>query len=176
MRTNLILSRLERRFGKFSVPGLMNILITGMVIVYLWDCIISPMSGKMQLMPLIAFSKSAILHGQVWRIITFVFEPISYSPFFLIFTLYFYWMIGQILERHWGTFRFNLFLYCAIIGAIIAGFISGTTDNGYMIMTMFLAFALIAPDFQVLLFFIIPLKIKYLAIIDAVLILLSFVL
>lgn len=174
MHTEKWLNRLERKFGRYSVSGLMNIIITGMVIVWVMDNIICPASGKMPLSPLISFSRAGIMHGQVWRIISFVFEPIGSQPFFLIFTLYFYWMIGQVLEHQWGTFRFNLYLYCSVIGAVISGFLTGYTSNYYMILTMFLAFALIAPDFQILLFFFIPIKIKYLAWFDAVILILSF--
>jgi len=176
MHTQKWLNKLERKFGRCAVPGMMNIIITGMVIVWIMDSFICPLTGKMPLTPLITFSRDAIVHGQIWRVLSFVFEPMTRSPFFMIFALYFYWMIGQVLESQWGTFRFNLYLCCAIAGAVIAGFITGSSENSYMILTMFLAFAVIAPDFRILLFFIIPVKIKYIAILDAVFLTLSFIL
>lgn len=163
------LNSLERRIGKFSVPGLMNIIITGMVIVWIMDEIICPVSGKIPLSYFISFNKYSIMHGQVWRLVTFIFDPITRSPFWMIFTFYFYWLIGQVLERQWGVFRFNFFYFTGVIGAVIGGFITGYATNTFLTMSLFLAFAVIAPDFEMLLFFIIPVKIKYLAMLDGLL-------
>jgi hypothetical protein len=176
MKTEQILNKIERRFRKYYIPGLMGYVIFGMVIVFIMDAIICPMTGRQPLYPFIQFSRSAIMHGQVWRLISFVFEPITYSPLFFIFTMYFYWMIGSVLENNWGSFRFNLYFFTSLLGAIIAGFITGTVDNYYMMLTMFLAFAVIAPDLPILLFFFIPVKIKYIAYVDAAVLLISFIL
>ena len=175
MNTEKWLNKLERKFGRYAVPGIMNILITGMVIVYIWDAIISPASGKFPLSPLISFSRDLILEGQVWRIVSFIFEPIATTPFFLIFTFYFYWLIGQVMENQWGVFRFNIFMLSGFIGSVIGGFITGGTSNSLIILSMFLAFAVIAPDFQIMLFFIIPVKIKYIAYLDAAFLLVSLI-
>ena len=174
MKTEQILNKIERRFRKYYIPGLMGYVIFGMVIVFIMDSIICPMMNKQYLSPLISFDRELIMHGQIWRLVSFVFEPITYQPFFLIFTLYFYWMIGNVLENNWGAFRFNLYFFTSMLGAIIAGFITGSTSNFYMILTMFLAFALIAPDMPIMLFFFIPVKIKYLAYIDAAILILTF--
>ncbi len=176
MKTEQILNRIERRFRKYYIPGLMGYVIFGMVIVFIMDAIVCPMMGKEPLSPYISFNRELIMHGQIWRLVSFVFEPVTYSPFFFIFAMYFYWMIGDVLENNWGSFRFNLYFFTSLLGAIIAGFITGTADNYYMMLTMFLAFAVIAPDMPILLFFFIPVKIKYLAYVDAALILISFIL
>lgn len=174
MNTEKWLSKLERKFGRHSISGLMNIVLTGMVIVYIMDNIISPASGKMPLGPALEFSRYGILHGQIWRLITFIFEPADFSAFFLIFTIYFYWLMGQVMESKWGTFRFNIFFFSGMLGAIISGFITGYTSNQLLLQSMFLAFAVIAPDFQILLFFFIPIKIKYIAILETILLIVSF--
>lgn len=176
MNTPKWLNRLERKFGRHSISGLMNIVLTGMVIVFIMDEIVCPASGKMPLTPLIQFSRDAILHGQIWRLVTFIFDPADFSPFFLIFTLYFYWLMGQVMENQWGTFRFNIFFFSGMLGAIISGLITGYTDNQLLLQSMFLAFAAIAPNFQILLFFFIPIKIKYIAMFETVLLILSFIL
>lgn len=168
------LNKLERRFGRYAVPGLMNIMITGMVVVFIMDAIVCPASGKVPLSYFINFSRSAIADGQVWRIISFVFSPITSRPLFMIFTFYFYWLIGQVMENHWGTFRFNVYYFCGVIGTIIGGFITGYTTNYYLTMSLFIAFAMIAPNMELMLFFFIPVKIKYLAMLDAALLLVSF--
>lgn len=176
MKTEIFLNKIERKFRRYEISGIMNYIIIGMVIVFLMDAIICPMTGRQPLSPYITFDRNAIMHGQVWRLISFVFEPMSYSPFFLIFTLYFYWMIGNVLENNWGTFRFNLYVYISVLGAIIAGLITGYGTNHYLILTMFLAFAFIVPDMQILLFFFIPIKVKYIAYVDAAILILTFIL
>jgi hypothetical protein len=78
-------------------------------------------------------------------------------------------MIGSVLETEWGAFRFNVFYLCGIIGTVIGGFITGFATNYYLNMSLFFAFALYYPEFEVRLFFAIPVKIKYLAIADLIL-------
>ena len=107
------------------------------------------------------------MQGQVWRILTFIFIPPDSSIVFIVFSLYFYWLIGSALENQWGAFRFNVFYLCGMLGTIIVGFITGYALNNYLNLSLFFAFALIYPDFQLMLFFFIPVKVKYLAFIDA---------
>ena len=117
----------------------------------------------------LAFSPALILQGQVWRVFTFVFLPPDSSLLFIVFALYFYYLIGTSLENAWGSFRFTLYYFIGMLGAIIAGFLTGSATNSYLNLSLFFAFAAVYPDMQVLLFFLIPIKVKWLAIIDAVL-------
>ncbi len=87
--------------------------------------------------------------------------------FFIAFSLYFYYLIGTALEREWGSFWFDVYYFCGAIGTVIAGFITGSATNYYLNMSLFFAFAALYPNFQVLLFFFIPIKIKWLAYVDA---------
>ena len=162
------LNQLERKFGKFAIPNLMNIIIFGMAIVFVVDTFINP-EYQFNLSSILYFDRDLILHGQVWRLLTFVFLPPDSSIFFIIFALYFYWMIGAALESQWGSFRFNVFYLTGVLFNIIAGCITGYALNTYLNLTLFLAFAMLYPNFQVLLFFIIPVKIKWLAWLDAIL-------
>ena len=139
----------------------------------------------MSLSGLLAFSPYYILHGQIWRLITFVFVPMDNRLFFLVISLYFYYMIGSVLEREWGTAKFNVFYGLGVVLNIVVGFVlyavsasaypAGllgylvTADMTYVNMSLFFAFATLYPDMRVLLFFIIPIKIKWLAWIDAAL-------
>ena len=106
--------------------------------------------------------------------ITFVFVPPNASMITLLFSLYFYWMIGSALEHQWGAFRFNMYYLCGIIGSILSGCITGYATNTYLNMSLFLGFALMFPDFEVNLFFFLPVKMKILALIDAIGLLISF--
>lgn len=138
-----------------------------MAAVYLFDLLFYPVN-HISLSSLLAFDRSAILRGQIWRIVTFVFIPPNSSPFFIFLSLYFYWLIGSSLENQWGAFRFNVFYLCGVIGTMLFGFITGYATNYYLNLSLFFAFALIFPDFQLMLFFILPVKVKYLALLDAI--------
>ncbi len=168
------LNKLERKFGKYAIPNLMNIIVFGMAIVFAIDTFINP-EYQVNLSSLLYFDRDLIWSGQIWRIITFVFLPPDSSLLFILFALYFYWMVGSALEAQWGAFRFNVFYFTGVISTIIAGCITGYAFNAYLNMTLFLAFAILYPNFQVLLFFFIPIKIKWLAWIDAILLAVTFV-
>ena len=105
-----------------------------------------------------------VLQGEIWRLVTYIFIPPSFSPFWIIFVLYFYYLVGTGLEQAWGAFRFNLYYLLGMVGTTVAAFITGAGYTGvYLNLSLFLAFAHLYPDFQLLLFFILPVKIKYLA-------------
>lgn len=162
-----LLDRLERKLGRFAIPNLMTVIIFGMVLVYLIDTFTNP-DYTFNLSSLLYFDRAAIFSGQVWRVLTFVFMPPNENLLFVVIELYFYYLIGSALERQWGSFRFNVYYLTGVIGTIIGGFITGFATNEYLNLSLFLAFAMLFPNFQVLLFFFIPIKIKYLAWIDAI--------
>lgn len=172
MNRSALVERLERRFGRYAIRGLMNYIVLGMVVVYVASMFVRPFTG-FSLASLLAFNKAAILHGQIWRLLTFVFIPTNTSPLFLVLSLYFYWLVGTSLENQWGRFRFNLYYLCGIIGTDIAGMITGYAGNHYLNMSLFLAFALLYPDFELNLFFILAVKVKWLALLDVALLLLD---
>ena len=159
------LDKLNRRFGRHSIRRLMTIIVAGMGVGFLLD-LFYPVTG-VSVSSLLAFHRSAILHGQVWRLITFIFIPPDSSILFILFSLYFYWLIGNALENQWGSFRFNVYYLCGTLGTILAGMITGYATNSYLNLSLFLAFALIYPDYQVLVFFLLPIKVKFLALLDA---------
>jgi membrane associated rhomboid family serine protease len=104
------------------------------------------------------------MRGEIWRLITFLFLPPTMHPIWTIFALYFYYLVGSNLENQWGSFRFNLYYLIGVICTIIASFIGkGTVTTEHLNLSLFLAFAYLFPNFEVLLFFFIPVKIKYIA-------------
>ena len=161
------LDKLERKFGRYGIRDLMTFIVGGMALVYLTELLIFPATG-FSLRSVLAFNKSAVLHGQVWRLITFIFIPPDSNILFIVFSLYFYWLIGNALENQWGAFRFNIYYLCGMLCTVIAGMITGYATNSYLNLSLFLAFALMYPDYQVMVFFILPVKIKYLALLDVV--------
>lgn len=157
-----LLDRLSRKLERIAVQSLMKYIVIGMGIVFFLDIIFSGAFSQ-----LLMFSKTGIMSGQIWRLISFIFVPPPSSPLFIIFALYFYWMVGEALEGAWGTARFNLFYIIGILGTILSGLITGYASNQYLNLSLFFAFAILYPDFELLLFFILPIKVKWLAIIDA---------
>jgi len=110
------------------------------------------------------FDRSAILHGQVWRLFSYIFLPSSGGIFFLAISLYFYYYIGRLIESHWGTFRFNLFYLTGVLITDAAALLLNCTASvGSLNLSLVLAFATMFPENRVLLFYIIPIKMKYLA-------------
>ncbi|MDO4483498.1 MAG: rhomboid family intramembrane serine protease [Clostridia bacterium] len=167
-----MLDKLQRKLGRYAIRNLMTIITIGMAAVYVLDTFFSVFFGG-ALSNLLYFNPYMILHGQIWRLVTFIFVPMRGSLLTMALSLYFYWMIGSALEQQWGTFRFNAFYLCGMLCTIIGGFITGYADASWLNMSMFLAFALMWPDFEVLLFFILPVKMKWLALLDAVLLVTS---
>ena len=155
---------------RFGINNLMMIICIANIAVWLF----SAMDTTGLLVNLLTFSPYHILRGQIWRLVTFVFVPMYSSPFSLLISLYFYYFIGSTLERQWGTGRFTIYYLCGILLQVIYGFIIYLTTGinygmsaNYINLSMFFAFATLYPDNVVLLFFIIPIKMKWLAVIDA---------
>ena len=163
------IDRLERRARRLAVPNLMFFISGGMLLVYLLSLLSPHRTG------LLSLDRAALFRGQVWRLLTFLFVPPTTSPLWILFQLYFNCLLGRGLEQQWGVFRFNLYYLCGMVGAILAALLTGYGTNNYLNLSLFFAFAAFYPDYKLLIFFILPVKIKYLAILDGVLYLLGFV-
>lgn len=155
---------------RFGISNLMLCIVIGTGAMWL----LSMMDTTGTLLSLLYFSPEAVLkHGQVWRLLSFALMPNNSSIWELIF-LYFYYLIGKTLEDTWGTARFNIFvlggMLLTVIYCFIVYFVSGISlmvDASFIYMSMFFSIATLYPDMQVLLFFIIPIRIKWLALLDA---------
>ena len=156
------------KIKRYAIRNLMKYLVFAMGGVYLLDFFISPALGY-SFSYFLAFDLDAIMMGQVWRLITFIIYPPSSNIMFVFFALYFYWLVGTYMENHWGSFKFNLFYFCGVFGTLLAGFITGYATNFYINLSLFLAFAITYPNFEFRLFFILPVKAKWLALIDGLL-------
>mgnify|MGYP002563979394 CR=1 FL=1 len=127
----------------------------------------------------LSFDASLILKGQVWRLVTFMLYPPS-TGLLAFIAFYFYYWIGNTLEQYWGTGQFTIYFFSGVILSVIYGFViyfaAGMVirlDSYYIYLSMFFCFASMFPDTTILLFYIIPVKMKYLAIVDAVFFVLS---
>jgi hypothetical protein len=155
-----ILNNLERRFGRYAVPQLIVYIVGINALVYMlrYGMPQSGAIGKLWLDP------DLVLQGEVWRLFTWIFIPPSASLVWIFFILYFSYMVGIGLEHEWGSFRFNVYYFTGMAATVLAAFIVGQgTTAIYLNLSLFLAFAYIYPDFEILLFFILPVKVKYLA-------------
>ena len=121
----------------------------------------------------LSFDASLILKGQVWRLVTFMLYPPS-TGLLAFIAFYFYYWIGNTLEQYWGTGQFTIYFFSGVILSVIYGFVIYLRlDSYYIYLSMFFCFASMFPDTTILLFYIIPVKMKYLAIVDAVFFVLS---
>ncbi|MDD6351656.1 MAG: hypothetical protein PUG16_04580 [Lachnospiraceae bacterium] len=185
--------KLERKFGKYAIRHLMNYLIGGYILGYFF--VLGQQILKVPYLSYMTLDPYQIIHGtpipQIWRLITWVLIPPFGSGFinfiFGVIMMIFYWQLGTVLERTWGTFRFNVFIWSGILFTVIGSFIlyavyaaqgypavalstmmamqASVISTNYINLSIFLAFALCYPDMQVMLYFIIPIRMKWLSIV-----------
>lgn len=163
-----MLDRLEKKFGRFAIKNLSYYIM----FIYLFGSLIGIFLPQIYANYL-SLNFDAIRHGQIWRLLTFILYPqitsLNLVNIFLgVISMVFYYYIGNTLERVWGAFRFNIYFLSGIILNIIGMFIiylvTGQSINfgmTYVQNAMFLAFATLAPDTTIRLYFVIPIKIKY---------------
>jgi len=156
------INRLERKYRRYAIPDLMKYIVFITLAVYILDNFL--LNQGQSLISYLVLDPTLVLHGEVWRLLTFIFIPPNSSMIFIAFVLYFYYMIGTSLETEWGTFRFNLYYLLGIMGAILSSFItSSPVTSVYLNLSLFLAFARLNPSYQIYIFFILPIRMKYLA-------------
>lgn len=166
-----LMNRIERfcyTHPRFGIPRLMLWLVIANAAVWL----LMEMDTTGRIFSLLCFDANAILHGQVWRLVTFLFITGSRSPLFFAVEMYFYYWIGSMLERQWGAGKFTIYYLIgwaltAVFGLIVGA--GGGLTATYLNLSLFFAFATLWPDLQVLLFFVLPIKVKWLAYLDAAL-------
>jgi len=154
----------------FGIPGLMLYIAIGNAAVYLLDMFTGGLATSY-----LFFHPALVAQGQIWRILTFVFIPESgydptnmFSLLFFAMTTFFYYWLGTALEHQWGTTRFSVFYGLGILLNLLAGTVFSTGCSMYYVnMSLFFSFATLYPDMQVLLWGLIPLKVKWLAWFDA---------
>lgn len=183
------MSKFEKKFGKYAISNLTMVLIACYVVGYLISAVNSAFLNYLTLNPY------EILHGQVWRLFTWVIVPPDSLDIFTIIMLLFYYNIGTMLERTWGTYRYNVYIFSGMLFTILGSFLClgyvylveggslaasalmeyvfaigfSAFSTYYINLSIFMAFAATYPDMQVLLMFVIPIKMKWMGILDAVL-------
>ncbi len=157
-----LITRIERHLGRFALPHLALYLVLGQVV--FWSV---SFLGYFDL-ERIALLPQAVRAGEGWRLVTFLFLPPSSQPVFIAFAWYLFWIMGTALEEFWGTFRFNLFVLLGWALTVAVAFLYPAiyATNLFLAGSVFLAFAFLNPDFVMMIFFILPVKIKWLALIQ----------
>jgi len=163
------LNQWELKARRHAIQNVMYYVVMGMAVVFALDFFGLRVSGYLLL------SRHLVAQGQIWRLISFIFMPPSNSLIWVFFSLYFYWMIGTTLENQWGSFRFDIFYGVGILSAWLAALCTGSATNVYLNLSLFFAFAAMYPDFQVMLFFILPVKMKWLALLNLVIYVYTFI-
>lgn len=158
------LSSLEKRFGAWSIPNLTAYLIVLQVI-----GIVLLMGGYATESDLFLHGSSVLHRGQWWRLVTFMMIPKVYGIWFL-FAAYIFYIMGSALEQQWGTFRYNLFIWCGYLLTVAMSVLNpgAVVGNYYFLGCVFLAFATLFPHFELHLFFVLPVKVKWLGWLTAV--------
>lgn len=174
----------ERKYHRFAIPNLMNYI----TILYAAGLLIWVTNNQWIYFQYLSLDVEAILHGQVWRLVTFLVYPpalgnLRFTTLLMgVLMLLTYQNLGQTLEHIWGSFRFNVFFLMGVLAQIIACFVgylvfhqNWMLATGFLNSSIFLAFAVLFPDAQFLLFAILPVKAKWLAIAECAQYLYSFV-
>lgn len=172
------LNKLERKFGKYAIPHLTRYIIITYVIGYLLRYAFPAQTLYLTLDPY-----QIVFHGQIWRLVSWLLIPPSSLDIFTVVMLFFYYSIGSTLEQAWGDFRYNVYIFFGIFMTIVGAFLlflfTGLSYFGlyalsfstyYISLSIFLGFAMSFPDMQVMLYFLIPIKMKYMALVYAVIV------
>jgi len=170
------LDQLERRLGGLSFPGFLRYYAMMHAMVYLLQVF------RRDIGELLEFDRARILSGEVWRVVTFLFSSSGFGGagalgiLFVFFMVMVAFMMSDALEGAWGVFKTSLFHYCGVLGLIAANFLlpNAMPGSGFLIYgTSFFAFATLFPKVEFLMFFILPVQVRFLAIIQAALMLLA---
>ena len=189
------MSWFEKKFGKYAISNISLMLILCYGVGYVLQ-LVSP-----AFLNFLTLDPYAILHGQIWRLFTWILVPPDSLDIFTLLMLYFYYSVGTSLERYWGTYQYNVYLLRGMVLTVLTSFLvmgasylfygemlatpevaeavfamcSSLFSTYYINMSILLAFAATFPDVQVLLMFVIPVKMKWLGVVYGVMLILQLV-
>jgi hypothetical protein len=157
-----LINYLNRSFGRYAVQNLTLVIIFSQVITYILVVARPEMLERMILIP------QKVLEGEWWRLISFLAYPPTMMPLFLLFFWYIFYLFGSALEATWGAFNYNLYLLLGYLATAGASFLrpDDPTGNGFLYGSLFLAFAYLYPNFELCIMFVLPVKIKWLALLQ----------
>ncbi len=155
-----ILTRLERRFGRFAIEHLIGYVVGGMAMVFVLAM------TRPDVLDRLTLDMRMVERGEVWRLFSYLFLPQSTSVLWILFSLSWTWMLGRGLEGEWGAFKLNVYYLLGMLGTTLAAVLTHQAlGNLYLNLTLVFAFATLAPDYEVLLL-ILPVKMKWIALLS----------
>jgi len=159
-----ILDKAEAKFGRFAISSILKIIAGFQILVYVLLAFTSlgTSIGDSPFYGYLVLDRESLLSGQIWRLVTFMFLPAAENPIWLMVFAYFIYFIGEGLEEAWGAFRLNVFVFLGIaFVAIGVVFLGGVPTGHFLFSTFILAFAMLYPNKEIMLMFIIPIKMKW---------------
>ena len=153
-----MIDRLEQSLSRFAIHGLIRYVVALNALVFILVTLEPNYAHILEL------NRAAILHGEVWRLVSWIFLPTTLDFFWIIFYLMFTWWLGDLLEGSWGAFRLNAYYFLGMLLCIGSALIFGASGGNFFLnLSLFLAVATLAPNLEILLFLILPVKIKWVA-------------
>lgn len=164
-----LLDRLEKRFGRYAVENTTLVLIGGQALIFMAQYVVDGGAGA--LFERLTLDPAKVFQGEAWRLVTFLFlGALGQFPILVFFFFYLFYLMGTALEQAWGAFRYNAYCLLSWLLTAAAAFAAeaiapgtGIGFSGYLYGSIFLAFARLYPDFEIMLFFVLPVKVKWLA-------------
>jgi hypothetical protein len=153
------LDKLEKKFGRYAPANVTVYLIAGQTLFYVMF-----MTGRID-RSVTWLAAGLLMRGEWWRLATFVFDPPISNPLFAFFAWYLFYLMGSALEAQWGEFRYIVFLLVGYLLTVAVSFLApaAIVSNVFIGGSVFLAFAFLYPDFTLNIFFVLPVRIKWLA-------------
>jgi hypothetical protein len=154
-----LLDRLERRFRRYAVPNLTLLIIIGQVFAFI-QC-----RRDIAFLEPIALLPHRVLEGEVWRLVTFIFLPVSLDLLWFAIGMMVFHFFGSVMEQTWGAFKYNVYVFSGLLITVGVSFVFPyvPATNVFIFSAVFLAFAWLYPDFVLRLWFVLPVKARWLA-------------
>ncbi|OFZ19810.1 MAG: hypothetical protein A2X94_17210 [Bdellovibrionales bacterium GWB1_55_8] len=159
-RTPDWLNFLERRLRWLAIPNIAVLFVTMQAAGYLFVTMDARWIERLALLP-----DRVLMEGEFWRLLTFLSLPLSLSPIWVIFVLWFLYFILNTIEDQWGAFKTTLYVLVSVLLMVVFSLVTGypITNIAGFESTLFLAAATLFPEFEVRLFLLLPVKMKWLA-------------
>ncbi len=157
------LDKLEKRFGSWAIRGLTNYIVVGQALTFLMVAI-SPPETAIRILELMEYRLVNFLGGYFWNPFSFILIPKTFSLLWIFFSLMILHMMGSALEEHWGAFRYNIYVLVGVVCIVLSGVIFPyhSFSSYFLLTSIFLAFAYLYPNIELNIFFVLPVKMKWL--------------
>ncbi|OYW76247.1 MAG: hypothetical protein B7Z37_09725 [Verrucomicrobia bacterium 12-59-8] len=162
-----LISKLESKYGRFAIPGLVQVIAGFQLLVLFMVMVMSP-EGAAAYLQFLELNPTRVMHGEVWRLFTHVFIPGNFSLIWALIAALFMMWIGRGLESAWGAFRVNLYIFGWMFAVTLGALLFHWPAQGmFLYQTLLFAFATLYPNEEIYIYFILPIKMKWVAALSA---------